>query len=853
MTPVRARVRSAVLVAAVVAVLLPVAGTASAAPAPAPATPAAPAVGQVVEGSLVQGWPEYRDRAAQLRHAEDGPLSWIRTAAGGTVRVPTADLSSIRGARPGARVRLTVGESLRDAATTEQGLAPARRVLAGSVVSPAPAQQTAPDVVAPAGVTDAVTVVMVQPGGVATDGRTLQEVVDAVNGSVSTFWSSQTAGQVQVGVTGQHDWLTTAATCADPEGLWNEVAADIGWTPGAGQHLLLYVPSTATGCAYGLGTVGASITSGGEAYVTDTATSLIAHELGHNFSLGHSSSLQCDGTADGADGGACQLLPYGDIYDVMGGSWDQVGSLSAPQAARLGVLPAARIADVTASGTGGTVTLTPVDRQAGTQAIRLTDAEGDVYWLENRQAEGQDGWLGDPVANEFGLETGVLLRAAGNGGDSAGDTSLLLDATPSAEAGWSGDDRVAVAVQGTPVVVANGEFTVTEASTGVVTVTVGGPVAAAWNRWGGAAGPLGQPTGPLRCGLRDGGCARPFQGGKIYWSPATGAHVVQAPPLTRYVQAGEQAGSLGYPTTDTTCQLRYQGCFTAFQNGSIYGQLGGGMFVVPADVRTAYAAAGWETGALLYPTGEQVCGLRGGGCVQVFGGGLVYTAPGVGTHYVSWAGGGFSVLYGQQQYENGRLGYPVTNPYCGLRGGGCFQQFQGGLMYWSPTTPSSVVLGAIGAKWSSTGWENGLLGYPRGSEQCGLLGGGCFQVFQNGSIYWSPATGAHWVRGAIRDEWGFVRWETGPLGYPVSDEICGLVGGGCLQFFQGGSIYWSPGTGAHAVSGALLAAWGAQGWERGALGYPVADPSPVPGGLGQRFQGGLLTYSAVTGRVTSSR
>jgi uncharacterized protein with LGFP repeats len=68
---------------------------------------------------------------------------------------------------------------------------------------------------------------------------------------------------------------------------------------------------------------------------------------------------------------------------------------------------------------------------------------------------------------------------------------------------------------------------------------------------------------------------------------------------------------------------------------------------------------------------------------------------------------------------------------------------------------------------------------------------GRFNHFQGGSIYWTPATGAHEVHGAIRDRWASLGWERSRLGYPTSDELV-WAGTGRVSRFQGGSIYWSP-------------------------------------------------------------
>ena len=91
------------------------------------------------------------------------------------------------------------------------------------------------------------------------------------------------------------------------------------------------------------------IGSGGDLYVRDTLPSLLAHELGHNLGLGHSSGEQCAGAVDT---GSCTVLPYRDYYDVMGASWEHVGALDAAQAARLGVLPADQQQVLDAAGPG---------------------------------------------------------------------------------------------------------------------------------------------------------------------------------------------------------------------------------------------------------------------------------------------------------------------------------------------------------------------------------------------------------------------------------------------------------------------------------------------------------------------
>ncbi|GAB3622145.1 hypothetical protein GCM10027418_02270 [Mariniluteicoccus endophyticus] len=242
--------------------------------------------------------------------------------------------------------------------------------------------------------------------------------------------------------------------------------------------------------------------------------------------------------------------------------------------------------------------------------------------------------------------------------------------------------------------------------------------------------------------------------------------------------------------------------------------------------------------------GDRVCGLRDSGCYQVFTGGSLYssvqTAPNLvrGAIYDKWASMG---------WENSALGYPTSGERCGYRDSGCYQTFQGGSMYWSPATGAHPVWGAIGDLWASMRWENGRLGYPTSDEFCGLRDGGCGQHFQGGSIYWSPATGAQPVWGAIRGRYEQLGWENSALRYPKAPEFCGLVDGGCGQHFQGGSIYWSLSSGAWPVWGAIRDHWAANGYEWGRLGYPVGPEQCANGACKQAFQRGTITWSASGG------
>ncbi|MBV7293451.1 LGFP repeat-containing protein [Corynebacterium sp. TAE3-ERU16] len=59
----------------------------------------------------------------------------------------------------------------------------------------------------------------------------------------------------------------------------------------------------------------------------------------------------------------------------------------------------------------------------------------------------------------------------------------------------------------------------------------------------------------------------------------------------------------------------------------------------------------------------------------------------------------------------------------------------------------------------------------------------------NGIIYWPPETGAHIIPTQVFAVWKNLRWEAGPMGYPITDQD-GLSSNPIehMQKFQHGAI-----------------------------------------------------------------
>ncbi len=175
----------------------------------------------------------------------------------------------------------------------------------------------------------------------------------------------------------------------------------------------------------------------------------------------------------------------------------------------------------------------------------------------------------------------------------------------------------------------------------------------------------------------------------------------------------------------------------------------------------------------------------------------------------------------------GFLGYPITNELVNPDNVGRRSFFQNGTIYWSPTTGAWEIGGAIFNHWGTLGYEKGSLGYPTSDELTNPDGVGKRNTFQNGNghIYWTPSTGAWEIGGAIFNHWGALNYEKGSLGYPTSDELTNPDGVGKRNTFQNGNghIYWTPSTGAWEIGGAIFNKWGTLNYEKGSLGYPTSD------------------------------
>ncbi|MEH6576289.1 MAG: Ig-like domain-containing protein [Amphritea sp.] len=189
----------------------------------------------------------------------------------------------------------------------------------------------------------------------------------------------------------------------------------------SGYNRQVYIFPRTSSCGWsGLGTVGGSPST---AWINGSMRwKIITHELGHNFGLYHSHSLEC-----GTDiiGNNCSTYEYGDTTGVMGSA---SAHFNAFQKELLGWLDAASIVTVTSSGSFDLDTYAVGTGQypKTLKVLKETDAvSGDNTWyyLQYRRPSGYDSSL-DTFTN---TADGVVISTGSN---SSRNSSYLLDMNP---------------------------------------------------------------------------------------------------------------------------------------------------------------------------------------------------------------------------------------------------------------------------------------------------------------------------------------------------------------------------------------------------------------------------------------
>ncbi|MDT5112553.1 MAG: hypothetical protein QOJ28_608 [Mycobacterium sp.] len=343
----------------------------------------------------------------------------------------------------------------------------------------------------------------------------------------------------------------------------------------------------------------------------------------------------------------------------------------------------------------------------------------------------------------------------------------------------------------------------------------------AWEAGGGATGSLGiKDGGAYPAGA---GFGQNFAGGKIFFTPQTGAHIMAGAILDKYLSLGGPAdGDLGFPNIDEGAGKAPNSrntTFSAADNPVIFWTPDTGAHVVRGALNAAWDRLGGSAGVLGVPTEDEV--YRGDLVNQTFTGGqlswnrktnsFTSTPPELAEQLAGLEvpGDVTSAINTARRVAGGPMG-----PLGAADGGqyqigtdGTGQNYAGGKIFYSPATGANVVTGQVLAKYESVGGPQGDMGFPTSSVGDGGLAPQSsivtFAAPDQPVIFWTPDFGADIVRGAMNAAWAKLGGATGELGAPTADQT--ESGEEITQKFNGGAITWNKVTNEFSTEPAKLA------------------------------------------------
>jgi len=341
-------------------------------------------------------------------------------------------------------------------------------------------------------------------------------------------------------------------------------------------------------------------------------------------------------------------------------------------------------------------------------------------------------------------------------------------------------------------------------------------ISQAWDAAGGASSPVGTRDGDV-FQVGD-GYGQKFSDGKIFYTPALGAHLIYGAILDKYESLGGAADSdLGFPNVNESVgkvgPTSRGSTFGGSDKAAIFWTPETGAWAVRGAINVAWDKLGGSSGALGVPTED-----------ERYDGDLV-----------------------RQRFTGGEVSWNRVSNTFTTDPPGLADKLVGLGVPLDPTT-------LINLAWRTSGGLGGPLGARQGAQEP-VGNDGAAQAYAGGKIFFSPTTGAHAVTGAILSKYQSLGGPTGDLGYPVGAEVDGGVPNSRVSAFSAPDkpvIFWTPDSGAVVVRGAINAAWAELGGATGPLGVP-SEAQTVNGDLvTQKFTGGELSWNQATNQFSSN-
>jgi len=170
-----------------------------------------------------------------------------------------------------------------------------------------------------------VTAVLVAPRGIDPD-YTPEDVATHLQ-QVDAYYANETNGRVHVHAASISDWQVPddpSVRCDDFASINAFALQYSGFTPGPDKHLMAMVPENDACERFSNASEGEGVNDGGFLFMDVDLPTTFSHELGHNMSLFHASSVRCSDSWDydeHAMPASCARDEYGNDADLMGNAY----------------------------------------------------------------------------------------------------------------------------------------------------------------------------------------------------------------------------------------------------------------------------------------------------------------------------------------------------------------------------------------------------------------------------------------------------------------------------------------------------------------------------------------------------